>query len=142
MKNKVENYKYLEEHIKKKKAKTRERIKNCIDSMLARSEPINIAKIAERSGVSRMTIYRDQELRDLIDRFRETSVLRRNRKIKLEKEEALERSANAKLKILTDKIKSERKVIEDLKKENQSLKEHIEYLTQKYENIKTFGKRD
>lgn len=117
------------------KTKNIQRVKSTLEKMLAQSEQINIAKLSERTGVSRSTIYRDDELRELIDRFRETSVLRKNRKVKFEKEQALERAAESKLKTVTEALKRERIESDKLKAENIKLKEHIEYLMEKYSNV-------
>ena len=117
------------------KTKNVQRVKSTLEKMLSQSEQINIAKLSERTGVSRSTIYRDGELRELIDRFRETSVLRKNRKVKFEKEQALERAAESKLKTATEALKRERIESDKLKAENIKLKEHIEYLMEKYSNV-------
>jgi hypothetical protein len=126
----------LNQYNKDRSIKTRAKIKHSLEKMLQNSEVINIQRLSRESGISRTTIYRDQEIRDLIDRFRETSILRSNSKVKYEKDLALERSASSKLRVLMDKIKEERKVIASLREENHTLKQHIEYLTQKYSNVK------
>lgn len=136
MANNKSNVEALNQYNKNLKIKNREKVKEALDKMLANSESVNIAKLAKTTGLARSTIYRDAELRAIIDNFRETSILRKNRKVKLEKEQSLERAATAKLRVLTEKISEERKIIESLKKENHALKEHIEFLTQKYSNIR------
>lgn len=139
MANKNPDIESLNQYNKSRNSKTIQKVKDTLDKMLANSESVNISKLAKASGVSRTTIYREEELRTIVDNFRETSVLRKNRKVKFEKEQALERASAAKLRVITDKLKEERKVIEKLKEENQSLKEHIEYLTQKYSNVQRLG---
>ena len=136
MANNHPNIELLKKFNKDKKIRTKKKVTDALDKMMKNSESVNISKLSSASGVSRMTIYRDDELRSMIDTFRETSVLRKNRKVKFEKEQALERASAAKLRVLTDKLKDERKIIESLRQENKALKEHIEYLTQKYSNVK------
>mgnify|MGYP000492381942 CR=1 FL=1 len=136
MANNKSNVEALNQYNKNLKIKNRNKVKEALDKMLANSEPVNIAKLAKTTGLARSTIYRDTELRTIIDNFRETSILRKNRKVKFEKEQSLERAAAAKLRVLTDKLKEERKLIESLRQENTTLKEHIEHLTQKYSKVK------
>lgn len=136
MANNKSNVEALIQYNKNLKIKNRNKVKEALDKMLANSEPVNIAKLAKTTGLARSTIYRDTELRTIIDNFRETSILRKNRKVKFEKEQSLERAAAAKLRVLTDKLKEERKLIESLRQENTTLKEHIEHLTQKYSKVK------
>lgn len=128
MANNQSNIEALNKYNKDLKVKNRNKVKDTLDKMLANSEPVNIAKLAKATGLARSTIYRDTELRAIIDNFRETSVLRRNRKVKFEKEQALERASATKLRVITEKIKMERKLIESLREENKVLKEHIETL--------------
>jgi hypothetical protein len=134
--NNKSNVEALNQYNKNLKIKNRDKVKDALDKMLANSESVNIAKLAKTTGLARSTIYRDAELRAIIDNFRETSVLRKNRKVKFEKEQSLERAASAKLRVLTDKLKEERKLMELLRQENTTLKEHIEYITQKNSQIK------
>ncbi len=108
MANKSPRVDALIEHNKKLKARNIQRVKSALEKMLANSEEVNIARLAEETGVSRSTIYRDGELRSLIDKFRETSVLRRNRQVKLRKELSAERAAQAKMKTLAEALKLER----------------------------------
>lgn len=140
MANKNPDIESLNQYNKNRNSKTIQKVKETLDKMLANSESVNISKLAKASGVSRTTIYREEELRAIVDNFRETSVLRKNRKVKFEKEQALERASAAKLRVITDKLKEEREIIKKLREENQSLKEHIEYLTQKFSNIRRLGK--
>lgn len=137
MANNKSNFEALNQYNKDLKIKNKNKVKETLDKMLANSEPVNIAKLAKATGLARSTIYRDTELRTIIDKFRETSVLRKNRKVKFEKEQALERASAAKLRVITEKIKVERRLVESLREENKALKEHIEYLTQKNSNITT-----
>lgn len=132
MANKSPRVDALIKHNKKLKARNIQRVKSALEKMLANSEEVNIARLAEETGVSRSTIYRDGELRSLIDKFRETSVLRRNRQVKLKKELSAERAAQAKMRTLAEAVKLERAESARLKKENKKLKEHIEHLTDKY----------
>ncbi|WP_370291925.1 DUF6262 family protein [Thalassolituus sp.] len=110
------------------KESNKEKIIRVIDQCLRQSEEINISKIASKSGLSRQTIYRSNELRDLIDRYRETSVLRKNRSIKTERETMRENSYKAKNDALRTKIKGLQSRIACLKDENQKLRDYIERL--------------
>jgi hypothetical protein len=134
--NKTPKTKSLVDYNKRLKAKNIQSVKSAMELMLAQSEQINIAKLAERTGLSRSTIYRNSELRELIDRFRETSVLRKNRKVKFEKEQAVDRAAQAKLKTISEALKLERLECSRIREENKKLKEHIEYLMDKYSNVR------
>jgi hypothetical protein len=127
--------KALKQYNKDKSIKAKAKIKQALEKMLQNSEEVNIQKLSQASGISRTTIYKDQEIRDTIDRFRETSVLRKNRKVKYEKELALERASSSKLRVLTEKLREERVVIEKLKNENLALKQHIEKITQEANKI-------
>lgn len=139
MANKSPNIEALNDYNALLKQKNKKKIINALDYLMNESESVNISKIAKVAGLSRSTIYRDDELRTIIDTYRETSVLRRNRQVKFEKEQTLERAAKSKLKAVMQALKVERDVIRQLKAENIALKQHVESLTQKYSNIRTLG---
>ena len=135
MANKSPKTDALIDHNKRLQAKNIRRVKAALEKMLAQSEEVNIARLSEKTGVSRSTIYRNKELRDLIDKFRETSLLRRNREVKFQKELRAEKAAQSKLKTVTDALKAERLETTRLREENKRLKEHIEHLMEKYSKV-------
>jgi hypothetical protein len=123
IKDRIERLNALNAKVKKK---NKDKILRALDSMMRRSEPVNIAKIALEAGVSRQTIYRDEEVRQIIDNFRETSILRKNRKVIFEKEQRREASSKAKLEVVIRRLKKIEAENIQLKQENQKLKEYIE----------------
>lgn len=135
MANKSPKTDSLIDHNKRLKAKNIQRVKTALEKMLAQSEEVNIARLSDKTGVSRSTIYRNEELRALIDKFRETSLLRKNREVKFQKELRAERAAHAKLETVTNALKAERIESARLRDENKRLKEHIEHLMDKYSKI-------
>ena len=52
---------------------TLRRAKNALQSMTRRGEPVTFRRVAETAGVSRSWLYRQQELRDEINRLRHAS---------------------------------------------------------------------
>ena len=52
---------------------TLRRAKNALASMTRRGEPVTFRRVAETAGVSRSWLYRQQELREEINRLRHTS---------------------------------------------------------------------
>lgn len=99
-----------------------------LDDAMRRSEKISIAALAEKSGVSRATIYRNEKLRKVIDNYRETSILRRNRKSKTEKEAQIEASYKAKTAALKERLKKVETENASLKNELTKLREYIDSL--------------
>jgi AcrR family transcriptional regulator len=52
---------------------TLERVRGALDEHVASGQPVTFTAIAERLGVSRATLYRRRELRELIDSYRSPS---------------------------------------------------------------------
>lgn len=103
-----------------------EHVKKVIQHSLEYSEEINVNLIAKKSGVSRWFIYSNAELRAIIDGLRDVSLAKSRKKIEQKKTTASYASSLSKIKTLQSQCLALRKEIEQLMRENKSLKEYIE----------------
>ena len=95
---------------------TLRRAKNALASMTRRGEPITFRRVAETAGVSRSWLYRQQELREEINRLRHASQGRPG---------VLPSAERATADSLRQQMRTYRDEITRLRIENQELREQL-----------------
>ncbi len=95
---------------------TLRRAKSALASMVRRGEPVTFRRVAETAGVSRSWLYRQQELRDEINRLRHASQGRPG---------VLPSAERATADSLRQQVRTYRDEITRLRIENQELREQL-----------------
>jgi Family of unknown function (DUF6262) len=95
---------------------TLRRAKKALASMTRRGEPVTFRRVAETAGVSRSWLYRQQELREEINRLRQRSQGRPG---------LLPSAERASVDSLRQKMRTYRDEITRLQTENQELREEL-----------------
>lgn len=74
----MESYNHSE-HLKalhnKKKEQTKFKVEEALKELLAKKEEITYTSVALESGISRSTLYRNEELKDMIETVRTSAML-------------------------------------------------------------------
>ncbi|PKR85568.1 DUF6262 family protein [Heyndrickxia camelliae] len=124
--------KNINEHLKQvhelKRKRTIQKVKKAIDLLMDRNEKVNFNSISKTSGVSKATLYKNTEIRELIEKMRlQNTSLPSLLQIKREKEERYKG-------VMISSLKKRIKLLEE---ENSELKEELHQVSkrlEKYQN--------
>lgn len=124
----VMSTKNINEHLKQvhelKRKRTVQKVKKAIDLLIESNEKINFNSISKASGVSKATLYKNTEIRTLIEKMRlQDPSIPSIREIKREKEERYKGVM----------ISSLKKKIKFLEKENNELREELKEVSKRLE---------
>lgn len=123
--------KNIKSHLKQvhelKRKRTIQKVKKAIDLLIDRNEKINFNSISKASGVSKATLYKNTEIRALIEKMRVQdpsvpSILQ----IKREKEERYKG-------VMISSLKKKIKLLEE---ENNELKEELKQVSKRLEKYR------
>lgn len=128
----VVSTKNINEHLKQvhelKRKRTIQKVKKAIDLLMDRNEKVNFNSISKTSGVSKATLYKNTEIRELIEKMRlQNTSLPSLLQIKREKEERYKG-------VMISSLKKRIKLLEE---ENSELKEELHQVSkrlEKYQN--------
>ena len=124
----VMSTKNINEHLKQvhelKRKRTVQKVKKAIDLLTDRNEKINFNSISKASSVSKATLYKNTEIRTLIEKMRlQDPSIPSIKEIKREKEERYKGVM----------ISSLKKKIKFLEKENNELREELKQVSKRLE---------
>lgn len=124
----VVSTKNINEHLKQvhelKRKRTVQKVKKAIDLLMDRNEKINFNSISKTSGVSKATLYKNTEIRELIEKMRlQNTSLPSLLQIKREKEERYKG-------VMISSLKKRIKLLEE---ENNELKEELQQVSKRLE---------
>jgi len=115
----IRNTQGIKEYAKKKKEETEKKVKDTIYRLVREKYPINFNTVAKEAGVSKAYLYKNQEIRKLIEELRaKQEGLRSPKQMKVNMTEGNKDAIIA--------IKNKR--IKELEEENRRLKEELERL--------------
>ncbi|MGV3466862.1 MAG: DUF6262 family protein [Heyndrickxia sp.] len=123
--------KNINEHLKQvhelKRKRTIQKVKKAIDLLMDRNEKINFNSISKSSGVSKATLYKNTEIRQLIEKMRlQNTSLPSLQQIKREKEERYKG-------VMISSLKKRIKLLEE---ENNELKEELHQVSKRLEKYR------
>lgn len=115
----IRNIQGIKEYARKKKELTEKKVKDTIYRLIREKHPINFNIIAKEAGVSKAYLYKNQEIRKLIEELRvKQEGLKKSKQMKVNMTESNKDAIIA--------IKNKR--IKELEEENKRLKEELERL--------------
>lgn len=123
--------KNINEHLKQvhelKRKRTILKVKKAIDLLMDRNEKVNFNSISKTSGVSKATLYKNTEIRELIEKMRlQNTSLPSLQQIKREKEERYKG-------VMISSLKKRIKLLEE---ENNELKEELQQISKRLEKYR------
>ncbi|EDP73531.1 DUF6262 family protein [Hydrogenivirga sp. 128-5-R1-1] len=115
----IRNTRGIKEYAKKKKEETEKKVKDTIYRLVREKHPINFNTVAKEAGVSKAYLYKNKEIRKLIEEIRaKQGGLKSSKQMKVNMTEGNKDAIIA--------IKNKR--IKELEEENRRLKEELERL--------------